>query len=242
MREWERDDYAQYLTDRLLYVVSGNSCTLINSMDGENTDSQPIYDLYSEQEEADTKILLHCKYISRNSSSVPIIKRSPDTDVFILLLAFASKFETMILFDTGTANSRRLLNISKLSNTLSENFCQALIGFHSFTGCDTTSSFAGKGKIRPLSILQKDDEMVQFFKQLGQCDILEEDAYLQLEKFVCLMYGYSTSQEVDTVRCDIVKKRFTSGDDRLLNLCKGIDLTQLPPCRSILRKHIKRAH
>ena len=56
------------------------------------------------------------------------------------------------------------------------------------------------------------------------------------------MYGYPTSNEVDTVRCDIVKKRFTPGDDRPLAYCKGIDLTQLPPCRSSLRRHIKRAH
>ena len=38
------------------------------------------------------------------------------------------------------------------------------------------------------------------------------------------------------------EKRFTPGDDRPLAYCKGIDLTQLPPCRSSLRRHIKRAH
>ena len=91
---------------------------------------------------------------------------SPNTDVFILLLAFAGKFENTLLFDTGTGNNRRLLNISKLSHILSENICQALLGFRSFTGCEFTSSFAGKGKVCPLSLLNKQEEMVNVFIKL----------------------------------------------------------------------------
>ena len=60
-----------------------------------------------------------------------------------------------------------------------------------------------------MSLLQKDDDLVQIFKHLGQYDILEESVYSHLEKFGCLMIGYPTSNEVDTVRCDIVKNRFT---------------------------------
>ena len=131
-------------------------------------------------------------------------------------------------FNTGTGNKRRFLNISKLSNILSENFWQALIGFHNFTGCDTTSSFAGKGKICPLSLLQKDDDLVQIFKHLGQYDILEESVYSHLEKFGCLiMIGYPTSNEVDTVRCDIVKNRFTPWDDRPLAYCNFHHVVQV---------------
>ena len=214
----------------------------MSSEDGKVTNSQPANDLNCGQEEADTKIIFHCQYISKQNPLIPIIVRSPDTDVFILLLAFARKFENTLLFDTGTGNNRRLLNISKLSHILSENICQALLGFHSFTGCDTTSSFAGKGKVRPLSLLNKHEVMVNVFIKLGQSGVLCESVYSGLEKFVCMMYGYTTSDGVNKVRCDIVRKRFTPGDDRPLSYCKGIDLSQLPPCRSSLEKHTKRAH
>ena len=66
-------------------------------------------------------------------------------------------------------------------------------------------------------LLQKDDDLVQLFKHLGQYDILEESVYSHLEKFGCLMIGYPTSNEVDTVRCDIVKNRFTQLDDHPLD-------------------------
>ena len=87
--------FAIFLTG-YFFVVSGNICTLLSSGDGEVIDSQPMSDLYCEQEEADTKILFHCQYISRHNSSVPIIVRSPDADVFILLLGFSGQFESML--------------------------------------------------------------------------------------------------------------------------------------------------
>ena len=242
LREWEGDIYAPYLQDRFIFVVCGGSCTLLSSEDGMVTNTQPVNDLNCAQEEADTKIIFHCQYISRQNPSTPIIVRSPVTDVFILLLAFAENFDNTLLFDTGTGNNRQLLNISKLSHILPKNMCQALLGFHSFTGCDTTSSFSGKGKVRPLKILQKHEEMIHFFIELGQSGGLDESVYSGLEKFVCMMYGYTTSENVNKVRCDIVRKRFTPGDDRPLSYCKGIDLSQLPPCQSSLQKHIKRAH
>jgi len=38
-------------------------------------------------------------------------------------------------------------DVQKVANMLGKDKCQALLGLHSFTGCDTVSAFAGKGKI-----------------------------------------------------------------------------------------------
>ena len=46
--------------------------------------------------------------------------------------------------------------------------CRALIGMHAFTGCDTVSAFAGKGKAKALkSLLSNKMDQDTFFK-LGQ--------------------------------------------------------------------------
>ena len=44
-------------------------------------------------------------------------------------------------------------SLSKLGYT-SEEFCEALIGLHAFTGCDSVGSFSGKGKTKPLKIIK----------------------------------------------------------------------------------------
>ena len=51
----------------------------------------------------DTRILLHLMHIAESFPAyVSIIIRSPDTDVFVLLLSFIEHVEQKVLFDTGT--------------------------------------------------------------------------------------------------------------------------------------------
>ena len=93
--------------------------------------------------------------------------RSPDTDIFSILLNHASIINCEIYFETGVGNKRRLLNIETISNQLGETFCKALLGLHAFTGCDTTSAFKGIGKLKPLKLLQKEPQFEKFFSELG---------------------------------------------------------------------------
>ena len=67
------------------------------SEDGKVTDSQLVEDLNCAQEEADAKNIFHCQYLSKQNRSTTIVVRSPDTDVFILLLAFARIFGNTLL-------------------------------------------------------------------------------------------------------------------------------------------------
>ena len=71
---------------------------------------------------------------------------SSDTDVAMLALSHASQLNTRLLFATGSGNKHRVLDLSFLANHMGSALCKALLGFHSFTGCDTVSSFAGKEK------------------------------------------------------------------------------------------------
>ena len=38
-----------------------------------------------------------------------------------------------------------------------DTFLKALLAFHCFTGCDSTGFFAGKGKLKPLSMLSSSE-------------------------------------------------------------------------------------
>ena len=47
--------------------------------------------------------------------------------------------------------------------------CQALIGMHAFTGCDTVSDFAGKGKAKALKMLTHSKDYQDTFMELVGC-------------------------------------------------------------------------
>ena len=53
--------------------------------------------------------------------------------------------------------------------------CESLIGLHSFTGCDSVSAFAGKGKIGALKILKSNEGTRRAFRELGQSWTVSED-------------------------------------------------------------------
>jgi len=91
----------------------------------------------------------------------------PDTDVFVLLVHYCSRINGHLFFDTGTGNNRRAIDMNRIANALGNEVTSALPALHVFTGCDTGSAFVGKGKVRPLKLMQGSTKHIQTFKQLG---------------------------------------------------------------------------
>ena len=61
------------------------------------------------------------------------------------------------------------LNITKLAEEHGPEKCSAPFGLHAFTGCDSTSAFKVKGKVKPFKMLlsQKFESYVTAFKKIG---------------------------------------------------------------------------
>lgn len=115
-----------------IFVSHGNLCHQITRNTTGKITIEDCADLYSDHEEADTRLVLHAKHASATHDR--IIVRSPDTDVFILLLGHKTAIPAAIYFDTGVGNQRRILDVSKVHSTVGPELCDALIGFHAFTG------------------------------------------------------------------------------------------------------------
>ena len=91
--EWQKDTYANRLVGKKLFFVCGEECFCLSSGDGESVTKQFQEDLCSPQEEADTRINLHCLHIYRHFlDSAKIVVRSTDTDALVLLLKFSTSY------------------------------------------------------------------------------------------------------------------------------------------------------
>ena len=101
----------------------------------------------SEQEEADSKIIVHVLNCTRTGFKNVMIK-TVDTDVVTLLLAHFSEFElpNEIEVDFGFGKYRRYYNINKISLQITNGQRSGLLFFYTFTGCDITSAFYGISK------------------------------------------------------------------------------------------------
>ena len=65
LSEWKKPKYASRLRGRQLFFACGEECFCLSSDDSIGVQALPEEDLFSFQEEADTRIILHCWRVAR---------------------------------------------------------------------------------------------------------------------------------------------------------------------------------
>ena len=139
-KEWAKDEYARRLEGRKVTVIREGAAFLLTSEDGMSTKKTELDSLNSFQEETDKRVILYYNHAENLGYKYARIKSS-DSDIFYILLYHAHRFKSLtILFDTGAGNKQRLVNISQLSNTLTPQYCNALLALHAYSGCHATCS------------------------------------------------------------------------------------------------------
>jgi len=63
---------------------------------------------------------------------------------------------------------------------------------HAFTGCDTVSAFAGKGKAQTLKLLKKNTRSREALTELGKEWGLSPELTDKLEELTCRLYSSNT--------------------------------------------------
>jgi hypothetical protein len=151
-RVWRTDNFAPKLLDKNVITVSDGHAFHITSYDGTSVCRTEIKSIESTQEETDSRVVLYCFY-GKQQGYRNIRIRSPDTEIFFIPLHYALEFQGVtILFDTGTGNKKRLVDITKLAQQYQQELCTTLLGLHALTRCDKTRL---RGLEKPIKTLQK---------------------------------------------------------------------------------------
>ena len=167
---------------------------------------------------------------------------SSDTDVLIILLGLAGKSEGInIILDYGSGNQRKYISVSELAAILEEEqpgLTEALIGLHALTGCDFTSCFFRKGKVRPFHRLEALSVVGGPFSGWRQIRnlIWHYNLSPQMTR-TCLLYGFKSSNIIEARYKAFIRMSGGKGKDLLASL-KKINCASLPPCAKTLLNHI----
>ena len=140
-----------FLADRIPMVNFGDGKVVIITKGEQVLSSPPLDDVSfvapCNHDEADTRILLHVLDATQ-SGFTKVGVRTVDTDVIAIGIGAFESIEGIeefwVFFGTGV--NRRVFAIHEIVSSLGSNRSGALPMFHAFTGCDTVSSFLGKGK------------------------------------------------------------------------------------------------
>ena len=212
--------------ERIIYSM--DSCCFLIDENG----TQEIDSLKSNQEEADTKVILHC-LDALNTPESTVVLRSPsaDTDIMVLAITIIRQFCERLFFDYGSGKNRKAVRLSDINMQNKEK--DALLGFHAFTGNDYISSFFRKGKPLAWKCMKKKEKFLEAFAAFGTSWTLNEDYFNILEEYVCNLYG-NKIVSVDKVRMKLFNKKVSKNK-------RAPDISLLPPCKQVLRLHASRA-
>ena len=157
--------------------------------------------------------------------------------MFVLCLGHLYEIHDDVYIKTVIKDRSRIISSEKAKEKIesslgelgytSHEFCEALIGLHAFTGCETIDLFTGKEKTKPLKIMKYQQKYFSTFKELGESRNLGEGLLQNLEEFVCAMYG-DQLKNVNGLRYKIYcSKR------------GNISCEDLPSCKSALIENCK---
>ena len=141
-----------------------------------------------------------------------------------------AKLPCRLYFFTGVGNRTRIIDIAKVSSALGTNVCSALIGIHTFSGCNSTSAFHGKGKQKTFSVACE-KEYLTAFTELGSSFTLDQSTFDGLSRYVCHLYGQPSARSVNDARY----RAFCMASSALPEL-------SMPPTSDALYQHCKRAN
>ena len=139
-------------------------------------------------EEADTRMHLLIQQTNGIAEYRRIILRTLDTDVLVLAVSNVVSLEdTEIWVAFGTGKHLRYIPAHDIANEPGYEKALSLPMFHAFTGCDTVSSFAGRGKKTAFDIWKSFNESTPVFSTLmTDPSELNDDCMSVLEAFVVL--------------------------------------------------------
>lgn len=80
---------------------------------------------------------------------------------------FHSQIPARLLITKKDKTSSVFVKIAAIADAAGPSLCEALLGLHAFTGCNLTSTFAGRGKKYPLKLRQTDTAACQTMESLG---------------------------------------------------------------------------
>ena len=178
-------------------------------------------------EEADTRILLHVAHCARQGLQKVVI-RTVDTDVVVLAIGHFLALrldELWVSFGVGT--HFRQIAIHEIVKSVNE---KALMFFHAISGCDTVSSFLGRGKKSAWLAWSSFPSVRYAFLDLSmQPTCVNSDTLEKIERFIVIMYSRTCSASgVNGAR----KELFAQGSRTMENI---------PPTKAALLQHVRRA-
>jgi hypothetical protein len=173
---------------------------------------------------------VHVQHAAENCPR--ILVKTVDSDVVVIALSAFHRTHSLqeLWIEFGVGKHLKYIPIHEIATSLGPQTSTAYLFFHSFSGCDTTSSVQGKGKTSFNATWKKMPSITPVFERMSTSvgDVSETDTDL-LEQFVVAMY------------CSTFDGTKVNDAMRYLFTTRGKAIENIPPTSAALKEHVKRS-
>ena len=230
-----KDELFAFLTSKIAHFVFPPS-KAVYVTSGQSVISARSNMMNCNYEEADTRIVVHILHaLHQGMKSVKV--RTVDTDVVVILIgAFFVLSQTQPLADIwvafGMSKNYRFYSINAIYYNLGKQKSLALPVFHTLAGCDTTSSFNGKGKKSACQAWQAYEEATETLEHLAShpFEHLNGDSvhFRKIERLIVVLYNRTSPlTSINETRQELFCR-------------KGRSVERIPPTQNALFQHVRR--
>ena len=166
-----------------------------------------------------------------NQGCQKIMIRTADTDVVTITVSVIPSIDiTELWVAFGTERHLRYIHVHSIALSLGAVKSKVLPMFHAYTGCDTVSFFANRGKKTAWDIWKTFDNPTEAFHSvIVDPDTITDEVLSTIERFTVLLYNRtSLLSSVDAGRMELFVKNGRGMEDML-------------PTKDALMLHFKRS-
>lgn len=116
------------------------------------------------------------------------------------------------------------------------------MGLHAFTGCDSTSAFKGKGKVKAIKLMLKNKDILDAAARLGNEWSISKDTLSTLQQLTCSLYGMPQIDSVNECRYNKLTALCCTDNLNVIQPSKKFDTAFIPPAYVSFVEHVKRVN
>lgn len=173
------------------------------------------------EEDADYDIVNVALQMATENKEVVVV--GTDTDLLVMLVALAHPEKKLYFCKPKSGQNNTMYNVRRLVQDLND-IRDCLPFAHAMTGCDTTSSFFGLGKLKGIDMLKSSIEAKKQALIFNSSNISKEQLILNGELFVLGLYGMDRCKNLNEARYF----KFVMMTKKAA-LRSNFDLARLPP-------------
>lgn len=186
----------------------------------------------------DADVLIVQTAIVKANETESVVVVGQDVDLLTLIAALTPEEKTVLLLKEAQGNvPRKIYSSQEIQNSnILRNIKESVLFAHSFSGCDTTSSFYGQGKLKAVSLLNKYDSLQDIVAVFNNPQSTHDEVAAAGEKFILALYNAPQSET------DLDHYRYISFNKNVRKLNHAVLLASLPPTSKAARQHSYRVY